>query len=553
MAEFENGLLSTLSVHSVVQDMASDATILLSIFYSITPSELDGFIDKFASLLLRGSQINALATSEIISELLTLELDRSLWKLRDSRKFMKGEGSIARLIDKIANLSVTAPDSNYVAQLCAVCTPLSTLPCNRSVIFSNRNGEEGDTEDDGFFDDLSRGRTPTGLSFDAEMINPDMLTKFSTSELAGLAAAEQQFLLEVGSPPPNEALDESPPLGPGGHDVGKLMTRSTHSPNRSHLQNLSFLMARSQVLDEKDEIMRDVVDYFCKLETNPSEPCKLSNADLQSGVDSIVGLCTRVIEVSFSLIDDWPEALRRAMWTVMRAISGSGLAHTSIIQDEETLYTIEYTAIATLVVHRIIGPAIRSIPSLVLHQNDCGVTTTSRYEWIASLLEKTAWAENVSSHPTMNQLAKRCGELTDRWVSFFLALTKFHQVPQSLWPMPIQGNSSSYTVLSADQELALSFFEICDRSFITYVHTSMLLRPLSEALHITVWMRFTRYLQRLKLGRVVKCFNVNALSGEVGKPRVAKPMSSADDEDLLNGTVRHTYAPPRTRGSIVSW
>ncbi|KAK7199690.1 hypothetical protein NESM_000014700 [Novymonas esmeraldas] len=370
------------TVHSVVQGLASDSALLLSLVITVertaTPEQRAAFVRHFVSLLLLCHDDGVFAGSELLGELFLLELDTAMWKQRDAALFMRRSSTIvSALLDQLARETFASPEGNLLPHLVAATrllsagddTSASSVPTPRGASPGgwSRHSEESDP------------LTHPGIT---ESVN--VYDRFSTSELAGLAAAEQQFLTDTehtprlfpsfpssvagrtgmeGSRPPLLRLSKpqhlhrpmamSQPLPTQLHPYRPQLDSDSTDRSRSHIDHTagwqdSFRLTRDTDASTEQTAgrergtparvaftaaqTRDAVDYFAEAATAAAtaaapeqhagghrEPA-LGVVDVRA--EALLSLALEIQDVVARHISECPLVLRRAFWLWLRASSG---------------------------------------------------------------------------------------------------------------------------------------------------------------------------------------------------------------------------------------
>lgn len=359
------------TAHSVVQGLASDSALLLSLVMTVeraaSAEQKAAFVRHFVSLLLLCRDEGVFAGSELLGELLLLDLDEAMWKQHNPTLFMRRSNTIvSALLDQLARETFAAPEGNLLPHLVAATRLLSAsedatnssvpTPMGVSLGGWSRHSE----------DSVSHAHPSAAGGGGGGVVDTCVYDRFSTSELAGLATAEQQFAGDgVHTPRFGPSLASSagrtgmegsrPPLHQGQvhhNPPSQLRTPSSSGlgpfhPGHSTTWHDSFRLTRdADAVDGAAAAaamheggtparvatalqVRDAVDFFAEaaevaaeLQTSgaPLPEASLGVVDVRA--EAVLSLALQVQDVVARHISDCPLVLRRAFWVWLRASSG---------------------------------------------------------------------------------------------------------------------------------------------------------------------------------------------------------------------------------------
>ncbi|KPI88943.1 hypothetical protein ABL78_1909 [Leptomonas seymouri] len=574
-----------LTVQSVVQGLASDSAFLLSLVTTIertaTPEQKAAFVRHFVSLLLLCRDEGIFAGSELLCELLLLELDEAMWHQRDAAAFLCRPSTVVScLLGQLSLETFTSPEGNLLPRLVASTRVLSAgddasttgiaTPMGVSLGAWSHHSEDGP---------LAPAAEPDGMS---------VYDRFSTSELAGLSSAEQQFFSDVGpspllvhsfsssvggtgmegSRPPLQASSASlnqqqqgpravsPPysfnsrgpaaLSPAATSSSGLWDSFRYTGDTDTTRDNSSRPATRPAFTGVQ--MREAIDFFSDASAI-ADSKSVHGAELALNVvdvraEAVLALAFQIQEVVAKHISDCPLVLRRAFWLWLRATSGrSGPPESAEVLPERHVtmasseahmlpphplssapapakssllspsLSFEFVGMATMVMQHMLTPLLLSIPSFVLpveedEASDAYVTTTTRFRFMAKVLQKAAYGVlfDEIAEAGLTPLNRGMRELHRRWVSCFSALADYRNASSMNWccplPSPTRGFAVSLAGQAEERAVVLRYFQFLDGFLVPYLQTTVLLRRFSEAIHLPQWLRCTHFGARFARGQM---------------------------------------------------
>lgn len=360
------------TVQSVLQGLASDSALLLSLVTTIertaTAEQKAAFTRHFVSLLLLCRDEGVFAGSELLSELFILDLDEAMWHQRDASVFLRRSSTIvSSLLDQLSRETFTSPEGNLLPHLVAATRVLSAGDdASSSSIATPMGVSPGQWSRHSGEGPLASTTNPDGTS---------VYDRFTTSELAGLSTAEQQFFGDLGRSPylvhsfassaGSTGMEGTrPPMSGsfgGSHPHNGPQQQQQHQQLRQHPQrgvspygmNGNGGAAASSTGWRGDSFrytrdtdafgnsgsrpatrtaftgsqIREAVDFFSEAAAATADPKSVHNAELTLNVvdvraEAVLTLALQIEEVVARHISDCPLVLRRAFWLWLRASSG---------------------------------------------------------------------------------------------------------------------------------------------------------------------------------------------------------------------------------------
>jgi hypothetical protein len=350
------------TVQSVVQGLASDSALLLSLVTTVertaTAEQKAAFVRHFVWLLLHCRDEGVFAGSELLSELFILDLDEAMWRQRDAAVFLRRPGTIvSSLLDQLSRETFSSPEGSLLPHLVAATRVLSAGDDAADSSIATPMGVSP-----GQWSHPSEEGGPLASATQLDGMN--VYDHFSTSELAGLSTAEQQFFSDPGHSPffvnsffssvgggtgmkgsrpplqptfsspsaqqqqqqqqrvrgvsPYGFPDNSPSAGGAWRDSFRY-TRDTEVSN----DNVSRPPTRTSFTGVQ---MREAVDFFSEAAAM-TDSKSVPNAELALNVvdvraEAVLALAFQIQEVVSKHISDCPLVLRRSFWLWLRAASG---------------------------------------------------------------------------------------------------------------------------------------------------------------------------------------------------------------------------------------
>ncbi|KPA84601.1 hypothetical protein ABB37_01129 [Leptomonas pyrrhocoris] len=574
------------TVQSVVQGLASDSALLLSLVTTVertaTPQQKTTFARHFVSLLLLCRDESVFAGSELLGELFLLDLDQAMWRQRDAAAFLRRPATIVScLLEQLSRETFTSPEGNLLPHLVAATRVLSagddTSASSIATPMGASTGQWSHHSEDG---PLASPAQPDGIS---------VYDRFSTSELAGLSTAEQQFFGDLGrsphlmhsvsssvgatgmegSRPPLQASFASSGQPPqparrvsflygsnGGGAEAATTAAAAAGPSSSGWRDSFRYTEASNENGSRPATrtaftgvqVREAVDFFSEAAAM-ADPKNVPNAESALNVvdvraEAVLTLAFQIQDVVAKHISDCPLVLRRAFWLWLRAASGrSGPPESAEISPAPPATTaadavhrlapnptsstttsapslspspslsFEFVGMATMVMLHMLTPLLLSIPSFVLpveedENSEAYVTTTTRFRFMATLLQKAAYGVffDEKYDAGLTPLNRGMRELHRRWVSCFSALADYRDASSMNWccplPSPTRGLALSPSSQAEEQAVVQRYFQFLDGFLVPYLQTTVLLRRFTEAIHLPQWLRCTYFGARFARGQI---------------------------------------------------